>query len=270
MDFPINRFKRAIQTGQPQFGLWLGLPDTSCAEICATAGFDWLLIDGEHAPYDVPGIMAQLQAIAPYDVPALVRRVEGSTALLKQLLDVGAQSLLVPMVDTAEQARQLVQAVRYPPQGIRGLGTSMARAARWNGVSGYLDKANDEICLIVQAETTTAMANLEEIVAVEGVDAVFIGPSDLSASMGHLGNPGHPDVVAAIAQGFETIKAAGKAAGVLAVDPNLARAYADMGASFVGVGVDASLLAGAARQLAKNFSHPEPAADNDGVPNSGY
>ena len=253
MKLPINHFKRALTSGKPSFGLWMGLPDTICAEIGASSGFDWVLIDAEHAPFSIRDVHDHLQAIAPYQVPALVRPAEGRTALLKQLLDVGAQSLLVPMVDTAEQARKLAEDVRYPPQGIRGLGTSMARAARWNGVEGYLQQANEEICLIVQAETPTAMANLEEIVAVEGIDGVFIGPSDLSASMGHIGNPGHPEVVAAIESGFETILAAGKAVGILAVDEALAKRYVEKGANFVGVGVDTALLGNAARQLANKF-----------------
>ena len=253
MDLPLNKFKRALKSGKPQFGLWLGLPDSICAEIGAGAGFDWLLIDSEHAPYSIRDIQNHLQAIAPYDVPAIVRPAEGRTVLLKQLLDIGAQSFLVPMVDTAAQARQLVKDLRYPPDGIRGLGTSMARAARWNRATDYLHRANDEICLIVQAETVEGMKNLEEIVAVDGVDAVFIGPSDLSASMGHIGNPAHPDVVALIAKGFQTIKAAGKAAGVLAVEEQLAKNYVAMGASFVGVGVDAALLSGATMQLASRF-----------------
>jgi len=265
MNVPINQFKHALNNGKAQYGLWLGLPDSICAEIAAGAGFDWLLIDAEHAPYSVRDIQNHLQAIEPYKVPAIVRPAEGRTALLKQLLDVGAQTLLIPMVDTAEQARQLVQAVRYPPEGIRGLGTSMARAARWNGIPGYLDNANKEICLIVQAETATAMENLEEIVAVEGVDAVFIGPSDLSASMGYIGQPGHPEVVKAIEAGFETILAAGKAAGVLAVDEKLAHAYAKKGASFIGVGVDAALLSNATRQLANRFISSE-----DEAPLAGY
>ena len=253
MELPVNQFKRAISSGQASYGLWMGLPDTICAEIGASAGFDWLLIDAEHAPYSVRDVHDHLQAIAPYGVPAIVRPPEGRTALLKQLLDVGAQSLLVPMVDTAEQAGELVQAVRYPPDGIRGLGTSMARAAKWNRVDGYLNKANREICLIVQAETTTAMTNLAEIAATDGVDGVFIGPSDLSASMGHIGNPGHPEVVEAIESGIATILAAGKAAGLLAVDEKLARHYVEKGVSFVGVGVDASLLASATQQLANRF-----------------
>lgn len=270
MELPINRFKRAIRANaahgaairgraigdkigdkKVQYGLWMGLLDPVSAEIGAGAGFDWVLVDAEHAPYSIRDVQTQLQAIAPYEVPALVRPAEGRTALLKQLLDIGAQTLLVPMVNTARQARQLVRDVRYPPQGIRGLGTAMARAARWNGIDGYLQKANDEICLIVQAETQTAMDNLSAIAAVDGVDGVFIGPADLSASMGHIGNPGHPDVVEAIEAGFKTIAAAGKAAGVLALDETLAKRYAGKGASFIGVGVDISLLAASVRQLAR-------------------
>ncbi len=260
MQLPLNQFKRSLQSGKPSYGLWMGLPDTICAEIAAGAGFDWLLIDAEHAPFSVRDVHNHLQAIAPYGVPAMVRPPEGSTALLKQLLDVGAQSLLIPMVDTAEQASRLVQAVRYPPDGIRGLGTSMARAARWNRVEGYLHRANEEICLIVQAETTTAMGNLKDIVAVDGVDGVFIGPSDLSASMGHIGKPGHPEVVAAIEAGIATILAAGKAPGILAVEEALAKHYVEIGACFVGVGVDNALLANATRQLAKRFI---PGADDE-------
>ncbi|MEM5550178.1 aldolase/citrate lyase family protein [Pseudoalteromonas neustonica] len=253
MKLPINKFKAALSANETQFGLWMGLPDSICAEIGAGAGFDWLLIDAEHAPYDLRGIQTHLQAIAPYGVPALVRPAQGTTAIIKQLLDIGAQSLLIPMVNTAEQARQLVQDSLYPPQGIRGLGTSMARAAHWNGIEGYLQKANDEICLIVQAETKEAIDNLEEIVVIDGVHGVFIGPSDLSASMGFVGNPGHPDVVAAVEKGIETIVKAGKAAGVLAVDKTLAEGYADKGANFVGVGVDVSLLATSVRNLANQF-----------------
>lgn len=257
MDLPHNQFKKAIKGSQAQYGLWMGLPDSICAEIGAGAGFDWVLIDAEHAPYSLRDIQHHLQAIAAYHVPAIVRPAEGSTALIKQLLDIGAQTLLIPMVNTAEQARQLVQDIRYPPQGIRGLGTSMARAAHWNGIDDYAAKANQEICLIVQAETRSAMDNLHEIVAVEGVDGVFIGPSDLSASMGHTGDPGHPDVVHAIEKGFETILTAGKAAGVLAVDETLAHHYAEKGAKFIGVGVDASLLAASVRTLAQRFCKPQ-------------
>ncbi|MBR9884777.1 MAG: 4-hydroxy-2-oxoheptanedioate aldolase [Oceanospirillales bacterium] len=268
MEMPKNRFKQGLASGQTQFGLWLGLPDNSAAEILACAGFDWLLIDGEHAPFDLRTIMSHLQALAPYDVAPIVRCVEGDTALIKQLLDIGVQSLLVPMVEDAEQAKQLVRAVRYPPEGIRGLGTSLARAARWNQIPGYLKKANDEICLIVQVETVSAMKNLDEILAVEGVDGVFIGPSDLSASMGYIGDAGNPAVVETITTGLNKIRAAGKYAGLLCLDPSLAGQYIEQGANFVGVGVDTMILAQGARKLAQQFKSDEPVADEK--PQAGY
>ena len=249
-----NQFKQALSGTKPVFGLWQGIPDTSVAEIGAGAGFDWLLIDAEHGPFDLKSVMAHLQAVEPYPVSAIVRPEEGgSTALIKKLLDIGAQTLLVPMVDDAEQARNIVRAAKYPPMGIRGLGTSMARAAAWNRRTDYLEQANDEVCVIVQIETMTGLKNIEEIVAVDGVDGVFIGPSDLSAAMGFIGEPGHPEVVAAIESAFQIIQNAGKPAGVLAVSKDLVEKYVDAGARFIGVGVDASLLANATRQLAAEF-----------------
>jgi 4-hydroxy-2-oxoheptanedioate aldolase len=259
-----NQFKRKLKEDQTQFGLWLGIPDTTVAEICAGAGFDWLLIDAEHAPFDVTSVQRHLQVIAPYGSQAIVRPVEGSTALLKQLLDVGAQTLLVPMVDTADQAAQLVKDVRYPPEGIRGLGTSMARAAMYNRITNYLQEANKEICLLVQVETVTALENIEAIVNVEGVDGVFIGPSDLSASMGYVGQPEHPEVIKAIENGIEIIKAAGKAPGLLSVNPEKAKHFASLGAKFIGVGVDAALLTKATSSLAAEFF------DNTGQNIKGY
>lgn len=268
MELPVNKFKQALKEEKPLWGLWLGLPDSTCAEIVAGSGFDWLLIDSEHAPFELDSTMRHLQAIAPYGVPAIVRPEEGRTALLKRLLDIGAQTVLVPMCDTAEQARELVKAVKYPPQGVRGLGSSLARAANWNRIPGYLQKANDEICLIVQAETVTAMENLQEIAAVEGVDAVFIGPSDLSASMGHIGNPDHPEVVAAIENGLKIINDAGKAGGLLCINPAKAHNYVEKGAKFVGIGVDTLLLSNAAKQLAESFKSGENKSDSSG--SSGY
>jgi 4-hydroxy-2-oxoheptanedioate aldolase len=197
-----------------------------------------------------------------------VRCVEGNTALLKQLLDIGVQTLLVPMVETAEQAAQLVKAVRYPPQGIRGLGTSLARAARWNQVSDYLKKANDEICLIVQVETASAMENLDAILQVDGVDGVFIGPSDLSASMGYIGDAGNPVVVDAVNTGLNKIRDAGKYAGLLCLDPSLAESYVKQGADFVGVGVDTMILANETRKLAQRFKQGTPVEDEK--PRAGY
>lgn len=248
-----NSFKAALQRGDAQIGLWLSMAQSYSAEICATAGFQWLLIDGEHAPNDVRSTLAALQAVAAYPACPVVRAVQGETALIKQLLDIGAQTLLVPMVDTAEQAQALVSACRYPPQGVRGVGSAIARVSRWNARKNYLDEANDEVCLLVQAETVTALRNLSAICAVDGVDGVFIGPADLAASMGHRGKPGHPEVQAAIEQAIRTIAASGKAAGTLTSDVAAARRYLALGARFVAVGIDVSLLAQASRGLAAEF-----------------
>jgi 4-hydroxy-2-oxoheptanedioate aldolase len=250
---PENTFKSAIAKHAPQIGLWLALVDPGCAEICAGAGFDWLLIDGEHAPNDVRSILAQLQAVAPYPVHPVVRPPVGDVALIKQYLDVGAQSLLIPMVETADQARLLVSAVRYPPQGIRGVGSALARASRWNGIAGYLDDADAQICLLVQIETRRGLENIEAIAAVEGVDGLFIGPADLSASLGHRGHPEHPEAQAAIADAIRRILATGKAAGILARDEKLSRQYLAAGCSFVAVGADTTLLSQSARDLAARF-----------------
>lgn len=188
----MTAFKQALAARQAQVGLWLSMATPYSAEACATTGFQWLLIDGEHAPNDVRSTLAQLQAVAPYGAQPVVRAVEGQTALIKQLLDIGVQNLLVPMVDTPEQARALVAATRYPPEGVRGVGAAVARASRWGARRDYLNEANGEICLLVQAETATALKNLDAICAVDGVDGVFIGPADLAASMGQRGNQATP------------------------------------------------------------------------------
>lgn len=248
-----NPFKTAIAARQPQTGLWLSMADPYLAEVSATAGFDWLLIDGEHAPNDLRSTLAALQAVAAHPSQPVVRAVNGDTALIKQLLDIGARSLLVPMVDTAEQARALVSATRYPPLGIRGVGSAVGRASGWSARTDYLDIADDEVCLLVQAETVTALADLEAICAVDGVDGVFIGPADLAASMGHRGNPGHPEVQTAIEHAMRTIVASGKAAGTLTSDPKLARRYFELGCTFVAIGVDVLVFASAARKLAGEF-----------------
>ncbi|WP_295524037.1 4-hydroxy-2-oxoheptanedioate aldolase [uncultured Pseudacidovorax sp.] len=255
-----NPFKNALAARQAQVGLWLSMADSYAAEACATAGFDWLLIDGEHAPNNVLSILPQLQSVAAYRSHPVVRAVNGDTALIKQLLDIGAQTLLVPMVDTAEQAAALVSATRYPPEGIRGVGAAVARASRWGGRRDYLDEANDEVCLLVQAETRTALQNLEAICAVDGVDGVFIGPADLAASMGHRGKAGHPEVLAAIDDAIRTIVASGKAAGTLTSDATLACRYLDLGATFVAVGLDITLLVQATRRLAADFGRGEGVA----------
>jgi len=249
-----NPFKAALKAGKPQIGLWLSMASPYMAEVSATAGFDWLLIDGEHSPNDVNSTLAALQAMAPYPSQPIVRVVAGSEHLIKQVLDIGAQTLLVPMVDTAAQAAHMVAATRYPPQGVRGVGSAIARASRWNARSDYLAVADDETCLLVQAESTTAMANLAAICAVEGVDGVFIGPADLAASMGHRGQSGHPEVRAAIEAAIKTITASGKAAGILTGDVAQARRYLALGCTFVAVGVDVLVYANAARALAAEMS----------------
>jgi 4-hydroxy-2-oxoheptanedioate aldolase len=256
MQTPRNPFKQALVEKRVQIGLWLGLADHYTTEICAGAGFDWLLIDGEHSPNDLRTILQQAQVIAGYPDSHAVARVpvgHGNigTALIKQYLDLGIQTLLVPMVDTQQQAADIVRAMRYPPDGIRGMGG--ARASRWGRIPNYGNEANSQVCLLVKAETRESIANLDAIAATEGVDGVFIGPSDLSAAMGHVGNPGHPEVQAAIEDAVKRIINAGKAAGILTPEEAMARKYLDLGATFVAVGLDNNLLAKATSALAARF-----------------
>ncbi|MEO5810804.1 MAG: 4-hydroxy-2-oxoheptanedioate aldolase [Rhodanobacter sp.] len=253
MKLPENSFKRALAEGRPQFGLWAALADPYVTEVLATAGFDWLLIDNEHAPNDLRSTLGQLQAVAPYPTHPIVRPANSDRALIKRLLDIGTQTLLVPMIDTAEQAADVVAATRYPPHGVRGVGSSLARASRWNHVPDYLATAASELCVLVQVETVTGMANLAEIVNVDGVDGVFFGPADLSASMGLLGKAGDPTVRDAVLGGIRTVCAAHKAAGILTSDQALARAYLDAGALFVAVGTDIGILGAAATKLKDAF-----------------
>jgi 4-hydroxy-2-oxoheptanedioate aldolase len=253
MDMPHNAFKQTLRQRRLQIGLFVGLTNAYSMEILATAGFDWLLIDAEHAPNNPASVLAQLQAAAPYPVQLVVRPVNHDPALIKQYLDIGAQTLLVPMVECVSEAAALVRAVRYPPQGIRGVATSLARAARWGGIRGYARHANEEVCLIVQIESRQGLANLEAILMVEGVDGAFIGPADLAASMGYIGQSTHPEVKAAIEDALKRIAEAGKAAGVFVTEPKLARHYRDCGASFIAVGCDTLLLRTAALKLASAF-----------------
>ncbi|AJG23059.1 4-hydroxy-2-oxoheptanedioate aldolase [Cupriavidus basilensis] len=253
MEIPLNTFKRALAANEQQIGLWLGLASPYTAEVLAGAGFDWLLIDGEHAPNTVPTILAQLQALAAYPVRPVVRASWNDTVQIKQLLDLGVQTLLVPMVQDATEAAAAVAATRYPPQGVRGVGSAMARASRWNRVGGYLAQANGEMCVLVQVETRAGLAHLDAIAATEGVDGVFIGPADLAADMGHLGNPGHPEVRSAIADAIVRIRRAGKGAGILSADVAQSRQYVALGTTFTAVGVDATMLARAAESLAAQF-----------------
>src|ERR1700733_548872 len=202
MELPPNVFKRALREGKPQIGLWVGLADSYVAELLATVGFDCLVIDAEHAPNDPRSVLSQLQAMAPYPAHPIVRPVQGTVELIKQYLDIGAQTLIIPMVETPEQARQMVAATRYPPRGVRGVGSALARASRWNQIDDYLRRSDDEMCVFVQVESVNALTHLEDIAAVDGVDGVFFGPADLAASMGMLGQPSDPAVRAAIARGI--------------------------------------------------------------------
>jgi 4-hydroxy-2-oxoheptanedioate aldolase len=259
MHIPTNKFLAEIRKDNPQIGCWVGFADANVAEALGGCGFDWLLLDGEHAPNNVRTVLEQLRALAPYDVSPVVRPVQGDVALIKQYLDVGAQTLLVPMVDTPEHAALLVKAMRYPPEGIRGVGAALARASRWNQIDNYLNLANDEMCLLVQAETALALTNIDAIANTEGVHGVFFGPADLSASMGFRGQPSHPEVKQAIMQAMTKVRAAGKAAGILVTDQKLANEYLMHGANFVAVGVDTTLLVRAATDLAKSFKNtPNP------------
>jgi 4-hydroxy-2-oxoheptanedioate aldolase len=253
MDQIQNRFKRELAQGKPLFGLWAALADAYVVELLATAGFDWLLIDNEHAPNDVRSTLAQLQAVSAYRSHPVVRPVKSDAALIKQLLDIGAQTLLLPMIDTTQQAQEAVAATRYPPQGVRGVGSALARASRWNRVPDYLATAAAELCVLVQVETVQGLANLKAIANVDGVDGVFFGPADLSASMGFLGKPGEPAVREAIRAGIRTVREAGKAAGVLAPDRAFATEYLEAGATFVAVGTDTGLLSRAAAELAGSY-----------------
>lgn len=246
-------FKRRLLAGEPQTGLWLGFASPYTAEMAATAGFDWLLIDGEHSPNDLTSLLAQLQAVAPYAAHPIARPPVGDAVLIKQYLDIGVQTLLVPMVESAEQAQALVAAMRYPPRGRRGVGHVLARAAQWGRVDDYLAHADDAMCLLVQVETRAGLDNLEAIAAVEGVDGVFIGPADLSAALGHLGDAGHPEVRGTIDNAITRIRSAGKAAGIVTVDESEARDYLEAGCTFVGVGVDTLLLMNALHGLAERF-----------------
>lgn len=250
MPAPHNPFKTALRSRIPQIGCWIGLADPYSVEISAGAGFDWLLVDGEHAPNDLRSIVGQLQVIAASDSHAVVRPPIGEAWLIKQLLDGGAQTLLVPMVESAAQARDLVSAVTYPPHGIRGVGSSLGRASRFAGIPDYLTTAGDEICLLLQVESRAGLAALDEILSVSGVDGVFIGPSDLAADLGHIGDAGHPDVQASVEEALQKIVAAGRAAGILATDLAAAERYLALGATFVAIGIDVTAFATTMRNLA--------------------
>jgi 4-hydroxy-2-oxoheptanedioate aldolase len=261
---PKNAFKAALAEGRFQLGLWVALGSAYAAEILSTSGYDWLLIDGEHGPNDLPSMGAQIGALRHAPAHAMVRPPMGEAWLLKQLLDQGAQTFLIPMVESAAQAEALVRALRYPPRGIRGVGAGLGRASDFNRVPDYVTTANAEICLIVQVESRAGLAAIDEIAAVDGVDGVFIGPSDLAADMGHLGNPGAPEVLAAITHAFARIKAHGKARGIMTVSLAQAGVYRDLGADFMAIGTDVNCLVAAVDDLRRRFLGEAPATGQGG------
>lgn len=256
MPAPVNTFKQSLLNQDTSFGCWVGMADAYASEIVATAGFDWLLVDGEHAPNDLPSIMQQVQVISASDSHPIVRVPVGETYMIKQVLDAGAQSLLIPMVESAEQAKELVKATRYPPEGVRGVGAALTRSSKFNAISDYLTTANDQICLIVQLESQAGIDALDEILAVEGVDGVFIGPSDLAADLGMLGDTDSAELQTIINQSIKRIKNAGKAAGVLALTNETVDHALRSGACFIGVGIDVLLFANSVRKLAANPTKP--------------
>ncbi|MEM9579606.1 MAG: HpcH/HpaI aldolase/citrate lyase family protein [Pseudomonadota bacterium] len=249
-----NPFKSALHNKDLQVGCWLGFADAYVAELMGTAGFDWLVVDGEHAPNDLRSIRDQLAILEHSPSHAVVRLPSDEVWMIKQALDAGAQTLLVPMVETAEQAAAIVAASKYPPEGIRGMGATMARASRFGEITDYATTANDEVAVIVQVETAKGMSNLAEIAATDGIDGVFIGPADLSADMGFPGNAGAPEVVAEIERAARVIAEAGKASGILALADETARSYQSVGYAFIAVGIDVMLLAKAARALAASWT----------------
>jgi 4-hydroxy-2-oxoheptanedioate aldolase len=252
MDLPANPLKRALREGRPQIGLWSQLTSPIGVELLAGSGFDFLVLDTEHAPNELPTILAQLQAMTAGTASGVVRVAWNDPVLFKRLLDVGAQSLLVPFVQNADEARRAVAATRYPPHGIRGVAV-VTRASRYGRVRDYPGRAHEQLLVLVQLETRVALGNLESIAAVDGVDGLFIGPSDLAADMGHLGDSAHPEVRAAIDDAVRRISATGKVAGILAPAEEDARHWLALGCLFVAVGSDVGLLARHSEALAAKF-----------------
>lgn len=253
MELPRNRFKAALKDGRHQLGVWSGLGGTVAPEVLAVAGFDWIVLDTEHAPIEVAEVLPALQALAAYPgSSAVVRPAINDPVLIKRHLDQGAQTLVIPYVQSAAEARAAVAAMRYPPRGIRGV-AGVTRASRFGTVKDYATRAEEELCLIVQVETAQALAALEEIASVEGVDGVFIGPADLAASMGHPGAAGHPEVVAAIEGAIGRLKTLAVPAGILSMDPAFARRCMALGTAFTAVGVDVGILVAGARALVEGF-----------------
>lgn len=252
---PVNLFKQAIREGRPQIGLWSSLCSNLAAEVIAGSGFDWILVDTEHAPNELPMVFNQLQALAGGTAAPVVRPAWNDMVLMKRLLDIGAQNLLIPYVQTAEEARAAVASTRYPPRGVRGVAVS-ARGSRYGRMKDYYQRIDDEICVIVQIETQRALENIEAIAAVDGIDGLFIGPSDLAADLGHLGETNHPEVRAAIENALNRIRKTGKASGILAPIEADARHWLSFGCVVLAVGSDIGLLARQSEDLAAKFKKP--------------
>lgn len=252
MEMPKNLFKQALRDGQAQIGLWCSIAGSDNAEALAGCGFDWMLIDTEHSTVDLTTVKAMLQAAAPYRTQTVVRPGWNDAVEIKRLLDAGAMSVLVPYVQTAAEAARAVSAVRYAPQGTRGV-AGITRASRYGAVDGYLARANDEICLLVQVETAEALTNIEAIAAVDGVDGIFVGPADLAASMGFPGNTAAPEVKAAILDAIARIRACGKPAGILSLDPDFLQQAVAAGSVFTAVDVDQAILLRGARALVQQW-----------------
>lgn len=264
MTLPPTLSQRLATSERAQIGMWVCSGSAVAAEICAGSGLDWLLVDMEHAPNGLESVLTQLQAVAAYPVTSVVRVPVNDPVVIKQVLDLGVQNLLVPMVDSPEQAAAAVRAVRYPPDGVRGVGSALGRGSRWNRVEDYLTRAGTTISLTVQIETAAALRNIEAIASTPGVDAIFMGPSDLAASLGVLGQQEHPDVVAAVEAGIATGRRLGVPVGVNAFVSATADRYLAAGASFVLVGADVALLARSSEQLAARYAGPERLAVRPG------
>ena len=252
MELPRNTFKRALAEGRQQIGLWSSLSSNYTVEVIAGAGYDWILLDMEHSPNDLESLLAQLQASAPYPTHPVVRVPWNDMVGMKRVLDVGAQSLLVPYVSSAEEAAAAVSHTRYPPRGVRGV-AGTTRATRFGRVKDYAKRAHEEICLLVQVETQAALDNIEAICKVDGVDGVFVGPADLHASLGHTGEIANPQVKPLIDDAIRRIRKAGRAPGILTPNEADARHWLDCGALFVAVGADVGILARGAEALAAKF-----------------
>ncbi|PLP96470.1 aldolase/citrate lyase family protein [Cupriavidus pauculus] len=258
MAIAVNQFKKALRAGKPRIGIWSALASHYTVEILSGAGFDWIMLDAEHAPNEVSMVLQQLQAVAAdpeRKTSAVVRPAWNDHVLIKRFLDIGCETLLIPYVQTKEEAIAAVKAIRYPPHGVRGVGGATVRATRFGRTHDYMQTCHDELCLLVQVETAEALENLEDICSVEGVDGVFIGPADLAASLGYPGQPTHPEVRVEIDKAIQRIVACGKAPGILMVDEKRAKECLALGALFVAVAVDTVMLARGAEAVAARFAN---------------